>query len=98
MMAEYTKADVLRTLLDTQQLCLDLFDSVEAEHLVIDRALIHRVGNLTRRIRAVHDSFVEQYLMSGRGGDDLLADVRKSVLASPVREGNPRASGEERYG
>lgn len=77
--APRTKQDILQGLLDTQALCLELFDAVDEDRLSIDRVLIGRLGGLVKALHALHQQMFLQYAMSGRAGDDMLADIRKGL-------------------
>lgn len=88
----YTKADVLQVLLDTQQMCLDLFDACEAETLRADADGIARLSKLVDRLDAIRQGFMQQYVFSCRAGNDLLTRVR-SGLASRHR---PPSAGSDR--
>jgi hypothetical protein len=78
-MPEYTKADILDALLDTHRLCMDLFDAVEAEYLVINQPLLIKMNQLIGRLDAAYRSFVQEYALSGRAADDFLANVRAEL-------------------
>lgn len=60
-MVEQSKADLLQLLLETQQLCLDLFDEVEAHKLDISRERLISFGVLIGRLTAMREAMVWQY-------------------------------------
>ncbi len=77
--AEQSKGDVLQVLLDTQQLCLDLFDEVEANHLDVSFERIRSVAIVINRLNAIHQAMAFRYAMSGQAGKDFMANVRSEL-------------------
>jgi hypothetical protein len=74
-----TKGDVLQALLDTQQLCLELFDAVEASALDVDRPTLMKLGGLIRVLTATYEGMAMHYILSGHASDDFLDNVRQSL-------------------
>lgn len=85
--ARYDKVEVLQVLLDTQTLAGDIFDAVDTDSLVLTPQLLAKVANLTRRLAALHEGFVAEYVFSGRAADDMLAGVQESLRRDRSRRG-----------
>lgn len=75
-MTEYTKRDVLQSLLDTSKLCTDLFDEVEADTFRPNQVNIGRVGTLARALTALHEQMILEYALSGDASRDMLRGVQ----------------------
>lgn len=84
MAAVTDKTHVLQVLLDVQKLAGELFDEIEAEGVEVTMERILKMATVVNELSAVHRGFVQYYVLSGKAGDDMLAQLREQFAAKPI--------------
>lgn len=77
------KTHVLQVLLDVQKLAGELFDEIEAEGVEVSLERMRKMAIVVGELNAVHRGFVQFYILSGKAGDDMLAEIREQLAATP---------------